>query len=81
VIVRKLDGLSRYFGSRLTIARGPVAGFLLLLAYNINLGARMLRHEVERQFNLACLPWALRNEVPPEGHFDYDPGRAGLLLR
>jgi ATP-dependent Clp protease ATP-binding subunit ClpA len=81
LIVRKMEGLSRYFGRRLTIARGPVAAFLLRLAYNKNQGARMLRQEVERQFNRACLPWALRNEVPPEGHFDYDPGRAGLLLR
>lgn len=81
LIAGKLEVLSRYFGKRLTIEQGPVAAFLLRLAYNRNQGARMLRQEVERQFNRACLPWALSNEVPPEGHFDYDPGTAGLLLR
>jgi ATP-dependent Clp protease ATP-binding subunit ClpA len=81
LIVRKLEVLSRYFGKRLTIERGPVAAFLLRLAYNQNQGARMLRQEVERQFNHACLPWALHDQVPLAGRFVYDPGNAGLLLR
>lgn len=81
LIARKLEILSRYFGKRLTIERGPVAAFLLRSAYNKNQGARLLRQEIERQFNRACLPWALHAEVPPEGHFDYDPGTAGLRLR
>jgi len=80
LITEKLKVLSLYFGKQLTVERGPVMAFLLRSAYNKNQGARMLRQEVERQFNRACLPWALRNEAPPNGRFTYDASNASLHL-
>jgi ATP-dependent Clp protease ATP-binding subunit ClpA len=80
LIARKLALLESYFERRLNFDRGPVMAFLLRAAYNRAQGARLLRQEVDRQFNHACLPWALKSEVPEAGLFRYDASHACLVL-
>jgi ATP-dependent Clp protease ATP-binding subunit ClpA len=80
LIASKLLALESYFERPLTIDRGPVMALLLRSAYNRAQGARLLRQEVDRQFNYACLEWALRSEVPAEGLFRHDPTHARLVL-
>ena len=80
LIARKLEVLSRFFGRGLRIDGGPVTAFLLRVGYSRIFGARMLRQEVDRQFNAASLPWALAARSPIRGLFKYDPGGGCLLL-
>jgi ATP-dependent Clp protease ATP-binding subunit ClpA len=77
----KLDLLSHYFEMDLSIDTGPVTAFLLRVGYNRSQGARRLRQEVDRQFNLASLDCALKGSEPKEGKFYYEPGPGGLVLR
>ena len=44
-------------------------------------GARRLRQELDRQINLAALPWMLENRLPSEGRFYYEPKLDQLVLR
>jgi ATP-dependent Clp protease ATP-binding subunit ClpA len=44
-------------------------------------GARRLRQELDRQINLAALPWVLENRPPNEGRFYYEPKLDQLVLR
>jgi hypothetical protein len=44
-------------------------------------GARRLRQELDRQINLAALPWVLENRPPSEGRFYYEPKLDQLVLR
>ena len=44
-------------------------------------GARRLRQELDRQINLAALPWALERRSPEEGRFYYDAKADRLILR
>jgi ATP-dependent Clp protease ATP-binding subunit ClpA len=44
-------------------------------------GARRLRQELDRQINLAALPWMLENRPPSEGRFYYEPKLDRLVLR
>jgi ATP-dependent Clp protease ATP-binding subunit ClpA len=81
LIKKKLTVLSQFFGRPLTIDPGPVMAFLLRVGYNKAQGARMLRQEVDRQFNAASLDWALNNQAPKYGVFFYDPAAGGLILR
>jgi ATP-dependent Clp protease ATP-binding subunit ClpB len=81
LINKKLAGLSQFFGRPLTIDPGPVMAFLLRVGYNKAQGARMLRQEVDRQFNAASLDWALNNQAPKHGVFFYDPMAGSLILR
>jgi ATP-dependent Clp protease ATP-binding subunit ClpB len=81
LINKKLTVLSQFFGRPLTIDPGPVMAFLLRVGYNKAQGARMLRQEVDRQFNAASLVWALNNQAPKHGIFFYDPVAGGLILR
>jgi len=71
---------SIFFGSVLEIDGGPVTAFLLRVGYSRAFGARMLRQEVDRQFNSASLPWALAGRVPERGVFRYDPAGGCLVL-
>ena len=80
LIRRKLELLSIFFGRMLTIDGGPVTAFLLRVGYNRAFGARMLRQEVDRQFNSATLPWALAARVPERGLFRHDPAGGRLVL-
>ena len=79
LITEKLRILSSHFGKRLSIDHGPVTEFLLRTGYNRSQGARFLRQEVDRQFNIACLSWALNGRLPDEGKFYYD-SRVGCLV-
>ncbi len=80
LLAEKLATLGEHFGRPLTVETGPVAAFLLRAAYSRAQGARHLRQEVERQMNLAALPWALRGEPPPQGRFRHDAARGVLVL-
>jgi ATP-dependent Clp protease ATP-binding subunit ClpA len=77
----KLDVLSRYFGMDLSADTGPVTAFLLRVGYNRSQGARRLRQEVDRQFNLASLDCALTGKKPGEGKFYYDTSAGQLILK
>jgi ATP-dependent Clp protease ATP-binding subunit ClpA len=77
----KLDLLSHHFEMDLSADTGPVTAFLLRMGYNRSQGARRLRQEVDRQFNLASLDCALKGSKPKEGKFYYDPGIGRLVLK
>jgi ATP-dependent Clp protease ATP-binding subunit ClpA len=81
LIEAKLRVLSIYFGRPLSIDSGPVTAFLIRVGYNKEQGARMLRQEVDRQFNAASLKCALANQRPSEGKFYYDSAAARLVLK
>jgi ATP-dependent Clp protease ATP-binding subunit ClpA len=81
LIAAKLKVLASYFSRSLSIDRGPVTAFLLRIGYNKAQGVRMLHQEVDRQFNLACLNWALSHRTPTEGRFYYDATAGCLTLR
>ena len=80
LIREKLEVLSIFFRRAFEIDRGPVTAFLLRVGYSRAFGARMLRQEVDRQFNSASLPWALAGKVPERGLFRYDPAGGCLAL-
>ncbi len=44
-------------------------------------GARRLRQELDRQINLAALPWVLERRSPAEGRFYYEATTDQLILR
>jgi len=77
---QKLELLSIFFGKALGIDGGPATAFLLRVGYSKAFGARMLRQEVDRQFNSASLPWALSRRSPERGVFRYDPAGGCLVL-
>jgi ATP-dependent Clp protease ATP-binding subunit ClpA len=81
LVRKKLAVLSQFFGQALMIDPGPVTAFLLRVGYSKAQGARMLRQEVDRQFNSASLIWALNNQRPEHGVFIYDAAVGGLVLR
>jgi ATP-dependent Clp protease ATP-binding subunit ClpA len=81
LVEAKLKVLSQYFGRALSVDRGPVSAFLLRVGYSKSQGARRLRQEVDRQFNLASLNHALSSAKPTEGKFCYDPCLGCLVLK
>jgi ATP-dependent Clp protease ATP-binding subunit ClpA len=81
LIETKLKVLSNYFGMKLSVDAGPVTAFLLRAGYNKTQGARRLRQEVDRQFNLASLNHAMNDMKPLEGKFYYDSGVGSLVLK
>jgi ATP-dependent Clp protease ATP-binding subunit ClpB len=81
LINAKLKVLSEYFGKQLSVDHGPVMAFLLRVGYNRAQGARRLGQEVDRQFNLASLDWALSDKIPVEGKFYYDSAVGSLALK
>jgi ATP-dependent Clp protease ATP-binding subunit ClpA len=80
LIRQKLEVLSVFFGRALAIDGGPATAFLLRVGYSKTFGARMLRQEVDRQFNSASLPWALSRRSPERGVFRYYPAGGCLVL-
>jgi hypothetical protein len=58
-----------------------VSAHLLRKCFTQAEGARRLRQELDRQINLAALPWALEKRSPSEGRFYYDPKTDHLVLR
>jgi ATP-dependent Clp protease ATP-binding subunit ClpA len=81
LISEKLEILAEHFGIPLSIDRGPVTAFLLRCGYNRAQGARLLKQEIDRQFNIACLRWALIGQSPVEGKFFHDATTGCLVLR
>jgi ATP-dependent Clp protease ATP-binding subunit ClpA len=81
LIDTKLKLLSQYFGTELSVDLGPVSAFLLRVGFSKSQGARRLRQEVDRQFNLASLHHALRFTEPSEGKFYYDSCVGALVLK
>ena len=80
LIRQKVEVLSIFFGRALEIDGGPVTAFLLRVGYSRAFGARMLRQEVDRQFNSASLPWALAGRLPERGLFRYETAGGCLVL-
>jgi ATP-dependent Clp protease ATP-binding subunit ClpA len=81
LIEAKLKLLSEYFGTELSVDHGPVSAFLLRVGFSKSQGARRLRQEVDRHFNLASLQHALRSTEPSEGKFYYDSCVGALVLK
>ncbi len=81
LIRQKLNFLSRYFAMDLSVDTGPVTALLLRVGYNRSQGARRLAQEVDRQFNLASLHFALGGTNPREGKFCYDAAVGQLVLK
>jgi ATP-dependent Clp protease ATP-binding subunit ClpA len=77
----KLKLLSEYFGTELSVDLGPVSAFLLRVGFSKSQGARRLRQEVDRHFNLASLKHALSSTEPSEGKFYYDSCVGTLVLK
>jgi ATP-dependent Clp protease ATP-binding subunit ClpA len=81
LVESKLKLLSEYFGTALSVDAGPVTAYLLRVGYHRTQGARRLHQEVDRQFNLASLNWALSDTRPVEGKFYYDSSAGSLVLK
>jgi ATP-dependent Clp protease ATP-binding subunit ClpA len=58
-----------------------VQAHLLRKCFTQSGGARRLREELNRQLNIAVLPWAFEGKLPVEGRFYTDPKRDQLELR
>ena len=58
-----------------------VNAHLLRKCFTQSEGARRLRQELDRQINLAALPWALEKRSPEEGRFYYEAKTDKLVLR
>jgi len=78
---RKLVHLESRLGKRPLSVDERVNAHLLRKCFTQTEGARRLRQELDRQINLAALPWALKKRSPSEGRFYYDPRTDQLVLR
>jgi ATP-dependent Clp protease ATP-binding subunit ClpB len=78
---RKLVHLESQLGKRPLSVDERVNAHLLRKCFTQTEGARRLRQELDRQINLAALPWALEKRSPSEGRFYYDPKTDQLVLR
>ncbi len=78
---RKLVHLESRLGKRPLSVHERVNAHLLRKCFTQTEGARRLRQELDRQINLAALPWALEKRSPSEGRFYYDPKTDQLVLR
>ena len=78
---RKLVHLESRLGKRPLSVDERVNAHLLRKCFTQTEGARRLRQELDRQINLAALPWALEKRSPSEGRFYYDPKTDQLVLR
>jgi ATP-dependent Clp protease ATP-binding subunit ClpA len=58
-----------------------VQAHLLRKCFTQTGGARRLREELNRQLNIAVLPWAFEGKLPVEGRFYTDPKLDQLVLR
>jgi ATP-dependent Clp protease ATP-binding subunit ClpA len=78
---RKLVHLESRLGKRPLSVDERVNAHLVRKCFTQAEGARRLRQELDRQINLAALPWALEKRSPSEGRFYYDPKTDQLVLR
>jgi ATP-dependent Clp protease ATP-binding subunit ClpA len=78
---KKLAHLESRLGKRPLSVDERANAHLLRKCFTQAEGARRLRQELDRQINLAALPWALERRSPEEGRFYYDAKADQLILR
>ena len=81
MLARKLEHLEKMLGKCPLFLEPRANAHLLRKCFTQSEGARRLRQELDRQINLAALPWVLEEVVPGEGRFYYEPSLDQLLLR
>ena len=81
MLARKLEHLEKMLGKGPLVVEPRANAHLLRKCFTQSEGARRLRQELDRQINLAALPWVLEEVVPGEGRFYYEPSLDQLLLR
>ena len=81
MLARKLEHLEKMLGKGPLVVEPRANAHLLRKCFTQSEGARRLRQELDRQINLAALPWVLGEVVPGEGRFYYEPSLDQLLLR
>jgi ATP-dependent Clp protease ATP-binding subunit ClpA len=78
---KKLAHLEPRLGKRPLFVDERANAHLLRKCFTPTEGARRLRQELDRQINLAALPWVLERRVPEEGRFYYEAKADQLTLR
>ena len=78
---KKLSHLESRVGKSPLLVDERVNAHLLRKCFTQSEGARRLRQELDRQINLAALPWALEKRSPEEGRFYYEAKTDKLVLR
>jgi len=78
---KKLAHLEPRLGKRPLFVDDRANAHLLRKCFTATEGARRLRQELDRQMNLAALPWMLQKQPPEEGRFCYDAKSDQLILR
>ena len=78
---KKLAHLEPRLGKRPLFVDERANAHLLRKCFTATEGARRLRQELDRQMNLAALPWMLQKQPPEEGRFCYDAKSDQLVLR
>jgi ATP-dependent Clp protease ATP-binding subunit ClpA len=78
---RKLVHLESRLGKRPLSVEERANAHLLRKCFTQAEGARRLRQELDRQINLATLPWVLERRSPEEGRFYYEAKADQLILR
>jgi ATP-dependent Clp protease ATP-binding subunit ClpA len=81
MLARKLEHVEKMLGKGPLFLEPRANAHLLRKCFTQSEGARRLRQELDRQINLAALPWVLQEVVPGEGRFYYEPSLDQLLLR
>jgi ATP-dependent Clp protease ATP-binding subunit ClpB len=78
---KKLAHLESRLGKRPLSVDERANAHLLRKCFTQAEGARRLRQELDRQINLAALPWVLERRSPEEGRFYYEAKADQLILR
>jgi ATP-dependent Clp protease ATP-binding subunit ClpA len=78
---KKLAHLESRVGKRPLLVDERANAHLLRKCFTATEGARRLRQELDRQINLAALPWVLEKQSPEYGRFCYDSKSDQLVLK
>src|SRR6516162_8350811 len=78
---KKLSHLESRVGKSPLLVDERVNAHLLRKCFTQSEGARRLGQELDRQINLAALPWVLERRSPEEGRFYYESKTDQLVLR
>jgi ATP-dependent Clp protease ATP-binding subunit ClpA len=81
LLSKKLNYLESRLRKRPLAVDDRVNAQLLRKCFTQAEGARRLRQELDRQINLAALPWVLENRPPNEGRFYYESKLDQLVLK
>jgi ATP-dependent Clp protease ATP-binding subunit ClpA len=81
MLASKLAHLERMLAKRPLSVDERANAHLLRKCFTQSEGARRLRQELDRQINQAALPWAIKQLIPVEGRFYYEPKTDQLVLR